>query len=218
MWKTSIFSDHSAPTEIRVPTLLLDPASVLLDPTKRGLRNPILRVCKTQLARSMCNNQLHVSSSKLHDQLHIKLHIYQVSKCPIKTSSSCSKPPCHQPIQKSIQVIIKPPNVVPQASKLLQDIHQELGHHSSYPPSIAKILQSINQTRASQSKLQSVARSPSIAKQELGHHDKPPKHHTNKSQTLAHPFSYQPKPSELVAKCTRASEVVHESFANLLDV
>ena len=51
MWKTSIFSDLSAPTEIRDPTLLLDPASVLLDPTKRGLRNPTLRVCKTQLAK-----------------------------------------------------------------------------------------------------------------------------------------------------------------------
>ena len=51
MWKTSIFSDLSAPTEIRDPTLLLDPASVLLDPTKRGLRNPTLRVCKTQLER-----------------------------------------------------------------------------------------------------------------------------------------------------------------------
>ena len=40
-----------SPTEIRDPTLLLDPASVLLDPTKRGLRNPTLRVCKTQLAK-----------------------------------------------------------------------------------------------------------------------------------------------------------------------
>jgi len=51
MWKTSIFSDLSAPTEIKDPTLLLDPASVLLDPTKRGLRNPTLKVCKTQLAK-----------------------------------------------------------------------------------------------------------------------------------------------------------------------
>ena len=50
MWKTSIFSDHSTPTEIRVQTLLLDPASVLLDPTKRGLRNPTLKGGKLQLA------------------------------------------------------------------------------------------------------------------------------------------------------------------------
>jgi hypothetical protein len=50
MWKTSIFADLSAPTEIRDPTLSLDPASVLLDPTKGGLRDPTLRVCKTQLA------------------------------------------------------------------------------------------------------------------------------------------------------------------------
>ena len=35
----------------RDPTLILDPASVLLDPTKRGLRNPTLRVCETQLAK-----------------------------------------------------------------------------------------------------------------------------------------------------------------------
>ena len=55
MWKTSIFSDLSAPTEIRDPTLLLDLASVLLDPTKRGLRNPTLRVCKTQLAKRTKN-------------------------------------------------------------------------------------------------------------------------------------------------------------------
>jgi hypothetical protein len=51
MWKTSIFVDLSSPTEIRDPTLVLDPASVLLDPTKRGLRDPTLRVCKTQLAK-----------------------------------------------------------------------------------------------------------------------------------------------------------------------
>ena len=50
MWKTSIFSNLSAPTEIRDPTLSLDPASVRLDPTKRGLRDPTPRVCKTQLA------------------------------------------------------------------------------------------------------------------------------------------------------------------------
>ena len=50
MWKTSIFADLSTPTEIRDPTLSLDLASVLLDPTKRGLRDPTLRVCKTQLA------------------------------------------------------------------------------------------------------------------------------------------------------------------------
>ena len=53
MRKTSIFSDLSAPTEVRVPTLLLDPASVLLDPTKRGLRNPTLKGGKLQLAGRM---------------------------------------------------------------------------------------------------------------------------------------------------------------------
>ena len=109
MRKTSIFSNHSTPTEIRIPTLVQGPACVLLDPNKRGLRNPTLRMCKTQLARSMCNNQLHACNSKLHYQLHIKLHIYQVSKCPIKTSSSCSKPPkanLHV-INQSNQVTIK---------------------------------------------------------------------------------------------------------------
>ena len=49
MWKTSVFADLSAPTEIRVPTLSLDLASVLLDPTKRGLRDPTLKGGKLQL-------------------------------------------------------------------------------------------------------------------------------------------------------------------------
>ena len=44
MWKTSIFTDLSAPTEIRVPTLSLGPASVLLDP-----RDPTLKGGKLQL-------------------------------------------------------------------------------------------------------------------------------------------------------------------------
>ena len=68
MWKTSIFSDYSAPTEIRVPTLLLDPASVLLDPTKRGLRDPTLRVCKTQLARK------NKRKSSLPPHMHLSDH------------------------------------------------------------------------------------------------------------------------------------------------
>ena len=42
----------------RDPTLIQDPTCVLLDPTKRGLRNPTLRVCKTQLARRTKNSTI----------------------------------------------------------------------------------------------------------------------------------------------------------------
>ena len=73
MWKTSIFSDLSTPTKIRDPTLVLDPTSVLLDPTKRGLRDPTLRVCKTQLAWKNKRKPSLPPHMHLSDHHHLEL-------------------------------------------------------------------------------------------------------------------------------------------------
>ena len=97
----------------------------------------------------MCNNQLHASSSKLHDQLHIKLHIYQVSKCPIKTSSSCSKPP-----KANLHVINQSNQVINKCSKASK---------SSSSKNHLQSLQSINQSKHLQSLQMHQPKSPSTS-------------------------------------------------------
>ena len=100
MRKTSIFSDHSAPTEIRVPTFLLDPDSVLLNPTKRGLRNPTLKGGKLQLTNRMQNknclqiiNVANPPSTKSPSNQNLHQPRHHPSKASINQSSIQAKPP-----------------------------------------------------------------------------------------------------------------------------
>ena len=109
MWNTSIFADLSAPTEIRDPTLSLDPASVLLDPTKRGLRDPTLRVCKTQLAWK------NKRKPSLPLQTHLSDHHLEVVTSSINVASRTINPrpssaKHHQSPKQPKQIPPKPPN------------------------------------------------------------------------------------------------------------
>ena len=153
MRKTSIFSDLSAPTEVRVPTLLLDLASVLLDPTKRGLRNPTLKGGKLQLVGRMQNkNYLQIINvaKTPSTKSPTKPNLHQPS---IKSSTKHIKPPSRQPRQQSIIILQQSPQILhhikqessPSVALHRQDPprqHPKLGHHTklkvqhSKPPKV----------------------------------------------------------------------------------